>query len=86
MWQPYEAELCNLSTYFVVGSVVWMATMPLVCFHLVEKHTLDRVVHQFRMVQEIPQPVNIDVMLYGIDLRGKVSVDWTQKHAGHIID
>ena len=69
MWQPYEAELCNLSTYFIVGSVVWMATMPLVCFHLVEKHTLDRVVHQFRMVQEISQPVNTDVVLHGIDLR-----------------
>ena len=46
-----------------------MATMPLVCFHLVEKHTLDRVVCQFRTVQEISQLVNTDVVLHGIDLR-----------------
>ena len=51
-----------------------MATVPLVCFHLVEKYTLDRVVCQFGMVQEILQPVNTDVVLHGIDLRGKVSV------------
>ena len=63
-----------------------MAMVPLVCFHLVEKHTLDRVVHKLRMVQEISQPVNTDVVLHGIDLRGKVGVDWTRKHAGHILD
>ena len=60
--------------------------MPLVCFHLVEKHTLDRVICQFGMVQEIPQPVNTDIVLHGIDLRGKVGVDWMRKHTGHILD
>ena len=63
-----------------------MATVPLVCFHLVEKHTPDRVVRQFGMIQEIPQPVDTDTVLHGIDLRGKVGVDWTRRHAGHIIE
>ncbi|KAK7858661.1 udp-rhamnose/udp-galactose transporter 5, partial [Quercus suber] len=63
-----------------------MATVPLVCFHLVEKHTPDRVVRQFGMIQEIPQPVDTDTVLHKIDLRGKVGVDWTRRHAGHIIE
>ena len=53
-----------------------MATVPLVCFHLVEIHTPDRVVRQFGMIQEIPGDVDTDTMLHAIDLRGKVGVDW----------
>ncbi|XP_075645274.1 serine/threonine-protein phosphatase 7 long form homolog [Castanea sativa] len=74
VWQPYEAR------------TVWMAIVPLVCFHLVEKHTLDRIVRQFGMIQEIPRNVNTDTVLHGIDLKGKVGVDWMRKHATHITE
>ena len=63
-----------------------MATMPLVCFHLLEKHTPDRVIRQFGMIQEIPQDVDIDTVLHKIDLREKVGVDWMRKHAVHIME
>ena len=36
-----------------------MATVPLVCFHIIEKHTPDRVVRQFGTIQEIPYDVDI---------------------------
>ena len=71
MWQPYEAELSDLPTYCIAGKAVWTATVLLVCFHLVEKHTSNRVVLQFGMVQEISQPINTDVVLHKIDLRRK---------------
>ena len=58
--------------------------MPLVRFHLVEIHTLDRVIRQFEMIQEIPRNVDSNRVLHGIDLRGKIGVNWMQKHAVHI--
>ncbi|XP_075656691.1 serine/threonine-protein phosphatase 7 long form homolog [Castanea sativa] len=84
VWQPYEVELEDLPPWCVAGRAVWTATVPLVCFHLVEKHTPDRVVRQFGMIQEIPRDVDTDTVLHDIDLRGKVGVDWTRKHAVHI--
>ena len=86
LWQPYEAELEGLPLWCVAGRAVWMATMPLVCFHLVEKHTPNHVVRQFGMIQEIPHVVDTDTVLHDIDLRGKVSVEWMRKHAGHIME
>ena len=86
MWQPYEAELEDLPSWCVAGRAVWTATVPLICFHIIEKHTPDRVVHQFRMIQEIPHDVDIDEVLHKIDLKGKVGVNWIRKHAGHILN
>ena len=76
----------DLPPWCVARRVVWTATVPLVCFHLVEIHTPNRVVHQFGMIQEIFRDVDIDTVLHAIDLRGKVGVDWMRKHAMHITE
>ena len=81
---PYEAELAHLPAFCVAGRDVWTTKVPLVCFWLVEKHTPDRVLRQFEMVQEIPPYVDTDDALYDIDLRGKIAVNWRDKHYGHI--
>uniref|UniRef100_A0A7N2MJ75 Aminotransferase-like plant mobile domain-containing protein n=1 Tax=Quercus lobata TaxID=97700 RepID=A0A7N2MJ75_QUELO len=86
VWQPYEDEYENLPPWCVAGRAVWTAIVPLVCFHLVEKHTPDRVVRQFGMIQEIPHHVNTDPVLHAIDLRGKMGVDWMRRHAMHLTD
>ena len=65
---------------------VWTTTVPLVYFYLVEKYTPDRVVRQFRMIQDISCAVDTNIALHDIDLRGKVGVDWMRKHAGHIME
>ena len=72
---PYEVELARLPMFCVAGRDVWMARVPLVCFWLVEKHTTNRVVRQFRMVQEIPPNVDTDEALHVIDPRGKMAVN-----------
>ena len=83
-WQPYEAELARLPAFCVAGRDVWTARIPHVCFWLVEKHTLDRAVHQFEMVQQIPPNVDTDEAFHAINLRGKMAVNWRDKHYGHI--
>ena len=63
-----------------------MATVPLICFHIIEKHTPDRVIRQFGMIQEILRDVDTDEVLHKIDLRGKVGVNWMRRHGVHILD
>ena len=58
---------------------MWTATVPLVCFHIIEKHTPDRVVRQFGMIQAIPHDVDTDEVLHKINLRGKVGVNWIDR-------
>ena len=71
MWQPYEVELEDLPLWCIAGKAVWMAMVPLICFHIIEKHTPDHVVRQFGMIQEIPRDVDTDEVLHKIDLRGR---------------
>ena len=84
VWQPYEVELAHLPAFCVTGRDVWTARMPFVCLWLVEKHTPDCVVRQFRMVQEIPPNVDIDEALHAIDLRGKMKMNWRDRYYDHI--
>ena len=84
VWQPYEAELGNLPAFCVTGRDVWTARVPLVCFWLVKKHTPDRVICQFGMVQEMPPNVDTDDALHKINLRGKIGVIWRDKDRSHI--
>ena len=86
MWQSCEAELEDLPPWCIAGRAVWTATVPLICFHIIEKHTLDCVICQFGMIQEIPHDVDTDEVFHKIDLRGKVGVNWMRKHAGHILN
>ena len=85
MWQPYDPNFEDLPPWCIAGRAVWTAMVLLVCFHLVEIHTLDCVC-QFGIIREIPRNVNIDTVLHAIDLRGKVGVDWMRKHAVHITE
>ena len=63
---------------------MWTARVSLVCFWLVEKHSPNRVIRQFGMIQEIPFDVDTDDTFHAIDLRGKTKMNWREKHVDHI--
>nr|POE57387.1 serine/threonine-protein phosphatase 7 long form like [Quercus suber] len=78
--KPYQDDLAHLPPFCVAGRDVWTARVPLVCFWLVEKHTPNRVLRQFGMVQEIPPYVDTDDTLHDIDLKGKIEGDMSHAH------
>ena len=63
---------------------MWTVWVPLVCFCIVETHHPDRVLRQFRLVQEKPNHVVYDDRLHGIDLHGKVDKNLRVEHASYI--
>ena len=85
MWQPYEADFGHLPKFCVAGRDTWTARMPLVCFCIVERHHLDRVLRQFGLAQQRPDDVVYDDRLHKIDLRGKVEKNWREEHGPYII-
>ena len=84
VWQPYEAELGHLPAFCFAGREMWTARVSFVCFWLVEKHSPNRVICQFGMIQEIPFDVDTDDTFHAIDLRGKTKMNWREKHVDHI--
>ncbi|KAF1894712.1 hypothetical protein Lal_00021004 [Lupinus albus] len=75
VWTPY-------TTMNIMGSIsdICRASVPLICFAIVEWHASNRVMRQFGLQQTIPQdPSNFD-KLHKMDLRGKNEYNWPKKH------
>ncbi|XP_038891623.1 serine/threonine-protein phosphatase 7 long form homolog [Benincasa hispida] len=76
IWEPYNHLIQLLPPYCLDGNEIWTSKCPLICFFVVKWHHLDRVMHQFGMLQQIPQPCNMEARLLSHDLRGKHERDW----------
>ena len=61
-----------------------MAHVPLICFYIVEWYFPNRVVRQFRGIQDIPPTVTTEESLHMIDLQGRGTVDWAIMHDPYI--
>ncbi|KAF7815931.1 serine/threonine-protein phosphatase 7 long form-like protein [Senna tora] len=86
VWQPYRSPDCQteIPDYCLVGSHVWQAHVPLVCFHIIEWHQPDRVLRQFGMDQPIPNmPVDMD-WEHTQTLQGKIETNWAVEHQPYI--
>lgn len=85
IWKPYGDTVMEvLPNYCTVGSDIWMAHVPLICFELVEWHLPQRVLRQFGCVQDIPDFFDTDRRLHSIDRRGHHNTDWAKEHAEFI--
>lgn len=85
-WQPYSAELLeSLPPYCRAGMDVWRASVPLICFAIVEMHQPERVMRQFGFKQEIPPNSRAIHPSHGKTLRNGQK-DWAVVHATFIAE
>ena len=61
-----------------------MASVPLICFDMVEWHWPDRVMRQFGHQQHIPGSCDNLPQLYKVDRKGKHDKDWASTHVKYI--
>ena len=86
IWRPYETEDVRqlIPDYCLAGREVWLAQVPLICFHIIEWHHPDRVLRQFAIQQPIPdEPVNLGP-LHTLDLSGKTGTNWLHEHIMYV--
>ncbi|KAJ7968770.1 Serine/threonine-protein phosphatase 7 long form-like [Quillaja saponaria] len=83
---PYNTDrvIALIPAYCFRGRHIWGAKVPLICFHIVEYHMVDRVIHQYGYLQPIPVNPEVDDLLHKIDLRGRGTTDFRALHAHYI--
>ena len=86
VWRPYAPLSVRdlLPDYCLIAPEIWRASVPLICFHIVEWHHADRVLRQFGMQQPIPTAAVDLAACHTIQLRGKQEKDWMYEHRGFI--
>ncbi|XP_028769955.1 serine/threonine-protein phosphatase 7 long form homolog [Neltuma alba] len=86
IWQPYESSEVRqlIPEYCLATPEIWLASVPLICFHIIEWHHPDRVLRQFGRQQPIPvMPVHLG-NYHTIQLRGRISTNWTEEYSNFI--
>ncbi|XP_028766536.1 serine/threonine-protein phosphatase 7 long form homolog [Neltuma alba] len=86
IWQPYESPYVRqlIPEYCLTIPEIWRASVPLICFNIIEWHHPDRVLQQFGRQQPIPSmPVHLR-NYHTIQLRGKTTTNWIDKYADFI--
>ncbi|KAE8697240.1 Syntaxin of plants 71 [Hibiscus syriacus] len=66
-------------------SDVWMVMVPLICYAIVEWHSIDRVLWQFSCFQPISKASRNMDELHSTDRRGKSDTDWLVKHHAWVV-
>ncbi|XP_057952407.1 uncharacterized protein LOC131146679 [Malania oleifera] len=91
VWAPYTDDIvADLPPGYAVGSDLWVARVPLICFHIVEWHLPDRVMRQFGFRRGIPGRFctsGVDVRgedLHEIDGRSRGNTDRVAEHAMYV--
>ena len=83
MWQPYEAELGHLPTF--CRRKGRMDGEGAACMFLASRETYTGpCCSSVRDGTRTPPYVDTDEALHAIDLRGKMEVNWRDRHYGHI--
>ncbi|KAF7835243.1 serine/threonine-protein phosphatase 7 long form-like protein [Senna tora] len=77
VWRPFQT--LEISQHYNQNPVIWRAQLPLICFHILEWHHLERVMRQFGFDKSIPKALVDLGTAYTIKLFGKTMVNWSQR-------
>ncbi|XP_057516734.1 serine/threonine-protein phosphatase 7 long form homolog [Amaranthus tricolor] len=76
LWDPYPAEAyAAVPEHSGIHSGAWRASVPLICFDIVEVHLPERVMHQYGLVQGIPPPCDTEPRLHQISRRNQAGAN-----------
>ena len=77
IWELYTFDIIlTLPDYLYY----WCTVSPLICFHIVEWHRPDWVLHQFGMSRHILESCDTSIKLHSINLQGWHDFDWRVEH------
>jgi hypothetical protein len=76
IWEPYTQPIISqLPDYCRRDHAIWSITCPLINFDVVEYHYPGRVMRQFGLSQEIPEPVDANRELHRSSRQGLKGFD-----------
>jgi hypothetical protein len=82
-WSPYQPYILErLPPECTMGRDIWQAKVPLICFCIVEWHAPDRVLRQFNLGQDVPDPINTEISLHEMIFDARTN--WIQRLATYI--
>ncbi|KAH1129353.1 hypothetical protein J1N35_000731 [Gossypium stocksii] len=69
-----------------VNAIVWCVNEPIINFQMVVWYTKDRVFHQFKCYQHIPDiPMQLGKDVHEINKKGKHVKNWALEHQPYIV-
>ncbi|XP_057527797.1 serine/threonine-protein phosphatase 7 long form homolog [Amaranthus tricolor] len=84
-WDPYPTEAyAALPQHSGILSGAWRASVPLICFDIVEVHVPERVLRQFGMVQGISPRCDTKAELHHNSRKGREPKNWLEINWRHI--
>ena len=86
VWQPYAFPAVQqlIPDYCLRTAEIWLASVPLLCFNIIEWHHPDRVLRQFGRQQPIPvNPVHLG-NFHTMQLQGRTTTNWIDKYSDFI--
>ena len=85
LWDPYPADAyAAVPDHSGIQSDAWRASVPLICFDIVQVHLPERVLRQYGLVQGIPPPCDTDAEMHVSTCKGQGTRNWSEINGCHI--
>ncbi|KAD4386262.1 hypothetical protein E3N88_26431 [Mikania micrantha] len=87
-WTPYDSIMERLPFICRNGEASWTSECFLILWEVVEPHHSSRVMRQFGLLQNIPNPIPLTMnqhhTIYNLNRGGKLNKDWLRHHQQYV--